>query len=73
MEKKKWIKPPVEVGDCLEVEVENFGRTGDPMIKVERYIIFVKLPEGKKLEIGNKVNIKVTKVNPAVGFAELIE
>lgn len=72
-EKRKLAKPPVEEGDCFEAEIIGFGKTGDPMIKIDRYILFIKLPEGKKLEKGDKVKVKVTKVNPAVGFTELTE
>ena len=70
--KKKWDKPPVKVDDVLETEVTNMGKSGDPMVKAEKYILFIKDAGEKKPKVGDKVKVKVTKTLHSFGFAELV-
>lgn len=58
-------KPPVEEGDVRQVEIEDIGRKGDGIAKVERgYVVIV--PD---TEVGDKVTIEITNVmeNFAIG------
>lgn len=60
-------QPPVEPGEIRYVEIEDIGKQGDGIARVERgYVIIV--PE---TEIGERVKIEVTEVksNFAVGEA----
>ncbi|MHC1577598.1 deoxyribonuclease [ANME-1 cluster archaeon ex4572_4] len=58
---------PLNIGETYEVEIEDVGREGDGIARVEGFVVFV--PNTKK---GDKVKIKVTKVSRRVGFAEVV-
>src|SRR3989344_1469485 len=60
--------PPVKTGDIVEVSIESVGGKGDGIARVSGVVLFV--PNVKK---GDYVKIKVTKVLPKVGFAEVVE
>ena len=62
---------PVKVGDVLKAFVTGFGESGDPIMKVENYIIFLKGIERKGVPVGEMVQIKITKILKKFGFAEL--
>ncbi len=65
---KGRLTAPVRPGDGLEVEIEDVGREGDGIVKVEGYTLFV--PD---TEPGDVVQVEVTDVKPRFGFAELVE
>src|SRR3990167_5860643 len=58
---------PVKVGDELDVKVEAVGEKGDGIAKKDGFVLFV--PGTKQ---GDNVRIKVTRVLPKVGFAEVV-
>ena len=59
---------PVNAGETYDVSIESVGGKGDGVAKVKGFVLFV--PNVKK---GDYVKIKVTKVLPSVGFAEVVE
>ena len=59
---------PVKVGEIHEVEIKSVGEKGDGIARVSGFVLFV--PNVKK---GDYVKIKITKVLPKVGFAEVVE
>jgi predicted RNA-binding protein with TRAM domain len=59
---------PVKAGEIHEVEIKSVGEKGDGIARVNGFVLFV--PGVKK---GNFVKIKITKVLPKVGFAEVVE
>ena len=59
---------PVKVGEIHEVEIKSVGEKGDGIARVNGFVLFV--PNVKK---GEYVKIKITKVLPKVGFAEVVE
>ena len=59
---------PVKIGEIHEVEIKSVGEKGDGIARVNGFVLFV--PNVKK---GEYVKIKITKVLPKVGFAEVIE
>ncbi|MBD3319290.1 TRAM domain-containing protein [Candidatus Woesearchaeota archaeon] len=61
-------EPPVKVGDEVTVVIRGVGEKGDGFAKVNSFVIFV--PGTKKKE---RVKIRITKVFPTIGFAEVIE
>ena len=65
---KGRLTAPVRAGDRIEVEIEDVGREGDGIAKVEGYTLFV--PDA---EPGDAVEIEVTDVKPRFGFGETIE
>lgn len=72
MSEEKERKPPVKEGDILELTVCGFGKTGDPMVKKETYVLFIKNCQGITVLMDQEMEIKVTKVLPNFGFAEMI-
>ena len=58
---------PVKVGDELNVKIEAVGEKGDGIAKKDGFVLFV--PGAKQ---GDDVRIRITKVLPKVGFAEVI-
>lgn len=59
---------PVRVGETYEVEINAVGEKGDGIARVKGFVLFV--PNVKK---GDYVKIKITKVLPKVGFAEVLD
>ncbi len=59
---------PVKVGETYEVAINSIGGKGDGIAKIKGFVIFV--PNTQK---GDYVKVKVTKVLPTVGFAEVVE
>lgn len=60
--------PPVEVGDEIVVTIEAVGGKGDGIAKVKGFVLFVA--NTKK---GQRVKVKISKVLPKVGFADVVE
>lgn len=58
---------PVKVGDEIDVKIEAVGEKGDGIAKKDGFVLFV--PGTKQ---GDEVKIKVTRVLPKVGFAEVV-
>ena len=62
-------QPPVEEGEVRYVEVEDIGKQGDGIARVERgYVIIVP-----GAEIGERVKIEVTEVKSNFAVGEIIE
>ena len=62
-------QPPVERGEMRYVEIEDIGKQGDGIARVERgYVIIV--PD---TEIGERVKIEVTEVKSNFAVGEVIE
>ncbi|EMA36577.1 TRAM domain-containing protein [Halococcus hamelinensis] len=62
-------QPPVDVGEMRYVEVEDIGKQGDGIARVERgYVIIVP-----GAEVGEQVKIEVTEVKSNFAVGEIIE
>ena len=62
-------QPPVEVGELRYVEIEDIGKQGDGIARVERgYVIIV--PDA---EIGERVKVEITEVKSNFAVGEVIE
>ncbi|MFC4246781.1 TRAM domain-containing protein [Natribaculum luteum] len=62
-------QPPVEVGETRYVEIEDIGKQGDGIARVERgYVIIVP-----GAEVGERVKIEVTEVKSNFAVGEIIE
>jgi len=59
---------PLNEGEEYDVKIEDVGRDGDGIARVEGFVVFVT---GAKL--GDEVKIKVTSVRRNFGFAEIVE
>ena len=60
--------PPVKAGETYVVSINAVGEKGDGIAKIKGFVLFV--PQVQK---GDYVKIKITKVLPKVGFAEVLE
>ncbi len=65
---KGRLTAPVREGDRIEIEIEDVGREGDGIGKVDGYTLFVS-----DTEQGDTVEVEVTDVKPRFGFAERVE
>ncbi len=62
-------QPPVEVGETRYVEIEDLGKQGDGIARVERgYVIIVP-----GAEVGERVKIDVTEVKSNFAVGEIID
>ena len=62
-------QPPVEKGEVRYVEVEDIGKQGDGIARVERgYVIIVP-----GAEVGERVKIEVTEVKSNFAVGEILE
>ena len=64
---------PVKIDQELTVNIDSFGINGDPIIKIDTYVIFIKNYGDNKLEQGQEVNVRMTRALERFGFAELIK
>jgi predicted RNA-binding protein with TRAM domain len=62
-------QPPVEVGELRYVEIEDIGKQGDGIARVERgYVIIVP-----GADVGERVKVEVTEVKSNFAVGEVIE
>ena len=59
---------PVQVGDTYTVKIEDIGKEGDGIARVEGFVVFV--PNAKK---DQEVRVTITKVLKRFAFAEISE
>jgi predicted RNA-binding protein with TRAM domain len=62
-------QPPVEEGEIRYVEVEDIGKQGDGIARVERgYVIIVP-----GADVGERVKVEITEVKSNFAVGEIIE
>lgn len=62
-------QPPVELSEIRYVDIEDLGKQGDGIARVERgYVIIVP-----RTDVGDRVKIEVTDVEPNFAVGEVIE
>ncbi len=59
---------PINVGDEYDVKIEDVGRDGDGIARIEGFVVFVS---GAKL--GDEVKIKINSTRRNFGFADVVE
>jgi predicted RNA-binding protein with TRAM domain len=64
---RRGFSSPINVGETYDVTIEDVGREGDGITRVEGFVVFV--PNTKK---GDSVKVRITKVSRRVGFAEVV-
>lgn len=62
------MRPPVEVGDVVNVKIEAIGSGGDGIAKVDGFVVFVP---GAKVD--DEVSVRVNRVLKKYAFAEIVE
>ena len=62
-------QPPVEIGELRYVEIEDIGKQGDGIARVERgYVIIVP-----GAEVGERVKVEISEVKSNFAVGEIIE
>ncbi|MBA5942043.1 MAG: TRAM domain-containing protein [Methanophagales archaeon] len=64
---RRGFSSPINIGETYDVKIEDVGREGDGIARIEGFVVFV--PNTKK---GDSVKIRVTKVSRRVAFAEVV-
>jgi len=59
---------PVEEGKIYDAKIEDLGREGDGLARIENFVVFVP---GTK--VGDQVKVKITRVLRRMAFAEVIK
>ncbi|WP_429224014.1 TRAM domain-containing protein [Methanobacterium oryzae] len=59
---------PIEEGEEYDVKIEDVGKEGDGITRIEGFVVFV--PNTKA---GDEVKVKIVSVRRKFGFAEKIE
>ncbi|MEE8168318.1 MAG: TRAM domain-containing protein [Candidatus Hydrothermarchaeales archaeon] len=60
--------PPIEEGKTYDVKIEDTGRDGDGLARIEGFVVFV--PGAK---VGEETKVKIISVRRRVAFAEKVE
>lgn len=58
----------MEEGKVYEATIEDLGREGDGLARIENFVVFVP---GTK--IGDRVKIRITRVLRRMAFGEVVE
>jgi predicted RNA-binding protein with TRAM domain len=64
----KGSSAPVNEGEEYDVKIEDLGRDGDGITRIEGFVVFVS---GAKL--GDEVKIRITSTRRNFAFAEIVE
>lgn len=64
----KGSSAPLKEGDEYDVKIEDVGREGDGITRIEGFVVFVS---GAK--VGDEVKIRITSTRRNFGFAEVVE
>ena len=59
---------PVEEGKIYDAKIEDMGREGDGLARIENFVVFVP---GTK--VGDKVRIRITKVLRRMAIGEVVK
>ena len=58
---------PIQEGEEYEVKIEDVGKEGDGITRIEGFVVFV--PETK---VGEEIKVRITSVRRRFAFAEKI-
>jgi predicted RNA-binding protein with TRAM domain len=59
---------PVEEGKVYDAKIEDIGREGDGLARIENFVVFIP---GTK--IGDQVRVRITKVHRRMAFGEVVK
>lgn len=62
------VAPPIKEGEQYDVTIEDIGKEGDGVAKIENFVVFV--PNTK---VGDEVTIEITKVLRTLAFADVVD
>ena len=59
---------PVEEGKVYDAKIEDIGREGDGLARIQNFVVFVP---GTK--IGDEIKVRITKVHRRMAFGEVVK
>ncbi len=59
---------PVEEGKVYEAKIEDLGREGDGLARIQNFVVFIP---GTK--VGEQVKVKITRVLRRMAFGEVVK
>ena len=59
---------PVEEGKIYEAKIEDMGREGDGLARIQNFVVFIP---GTK--VGDQVKVKITRVLRRMAFGEVVK
>lgn len=59
---------PVEEGKVYDAKIEDIGREGDGLARIQNFVVFVP---GTK--VGDEIKVKITKVHRRMAFGEIVK
>ncbi len=59
---------PVEEGKVYEAKIEDMGREGDGLARIQNFVVFIP---GTK--VGDHVKVKITRVLRRMAFGEVVQ
>lgn len=59
---------PVEEGKVYEARIEDVGREGDGLARIQNFVVFVP-----GTNVGDQVRIRITKVLRRMAFGEVVK
>jgi predicted RNA-binding protein with TRAM domain len=68
MYRNESSEAPVQEGETIDVTISAVGAKGDGIARVKGFVLFVA-----GTRAGENVTVRVTKVLPKVGFAEVVK
>lgn len=68
---KEKLIPPVREGDIVKVKVSGLGKNGDPIMKYNKFVLFLKGAE-RKFSVGDPIKVRVVRIMDNFGYAELV-
>ena len=66
--RRESYSTPINVGEVYDVKIEDQGRDGDGIARVEGFVVFVP-----NAGVGDEVKIKINATRPKFAFAEIVE
>ncbi|PTD93608.1 deoxyribonuclease [archaeon SCG-AAA382B04] len=67
-EDAKTPPTPVDVGETYEVEIEDTGKEGDGIARIDNFVVFI--PDA---EVGEEVKIEIKTVKHTFAVGEIVE
>lgn len=66
--RKESYSTPINVGEEYDVKIEDLGRDGDGIARVEGFVIFVP-----GASVGDEVKVKINATRRKFAFAEIVD
>lgn len=63
---------PVDVGDKVQIEIQNMGQQGDGIGRINKYVIIVKQTDPPEVSSGKVFNVRIIRIFDKFAIAEVI-